>query len=67
MEATGRFTPKEVTQMLGDQERRCGKRHARFDAGFEEIINATDEAFRDMITGGSTYELKPEQQSSRGK
>ena len=53
--------------MLGDQERRCGKRHARFDAGFEEIINATDEAFRDMITGGGLYELKPEQQSSRGK
>ena len=53
--------------MLGDQERRCGKRHARFDASFGEIINAADEAFRDMITGGSIYELKPEQQSSRGK
>ena len=55
------FTPKEVTQMLGDQERRC----ARFDAGFEKIINATGEAFRDIMTGDRPCELKIEQQSLR--
>lgn len=62
-----RFTPKEVTQMLGDQERRCGKRRARFDAGFKKIINATDETFRYVVAGGGSCELKPEQQSLRGE